>query len=43
MPDGEGKCSEAVIKALTLMATEELSLLRFGFNEMAVKISSQHV
>lgn len=43
MSDGERKCSETVIKALTLMATKELSLLRFSFNEVVVKMSSQHI
>lgn len=41
--EGEIKCSETVIKALTLMATKELSQLRFSFNEVAVKMFSQHV
>lgn len=41
--EGEIKCSETVIKALTLMATKELSQLRFSFNEVAVKMLSQHV
>lgn len=33
----------AVKHCITLMATKELSLLRLGFNEVADKMSRQHV
>lgn len=39
----ERKCTETVIKVLTLIATKQLSLLGLGFNGVVVKKSSQCV